>query len=159
MTTKQDAWDSPENEANNSFVSWGKIGDFVLGTLIGKKKVKSTLPGKEGTFQDIYEMKVKEGAYYTLNDDKKIVEPRIVLKENDIISIGGRSTIDSRMVRVSIGQTFGLKYVETQPAKTKGYSPTKVIKVFTPKNEKNEYVMDQEWLDSQKDEMDAFVDK
>ena len=159
MSTKNSAWDAPENEAQNNFVSWGQEGDFVLGTLIGVREVKSTLPDKAGEMQKIYDLKVKECSYHVLDEKKRIVEEAVVPSEGDLVSVGGRKTIDSRMARVKVGQVFGLKFVEEQPAKTKGYNPTKIIKVFTPKDKDGSVLMDQEWLDSQKDEMDAFSDK
>lgn len=121
------SWDAPENEAQNSFISWSEVGDYLLGTLSIVKKVKSTLPGKEMEMQSIYEVKVKEGQYHVLDEKKKLIAEPIVLNEGDIISVGGRKTIDSRMARVKIGQIFGLKFTDEQPAKTKGFNPTKVI--------------------------------
>lgn len=152
--SKNTAWDAPENEAQNNFVSWGQIGDFILGTLIGVKEVKSTLPDKEGELQKVYEVKVKECSYHVLDDKKRVIEEPVVPSEGDLVSVGGRKSIDSRLARVKLGQVFGLKFTEELPAKTKGYNPTKVIKVFTPRGANGEFLMDQEWLDSQKDELD-----
>ena len=152
--SKNIAWDAPENEAQNNFVSWGQIGDFILGTLVGVKEVKSTLPDKEGELQKVYEVKVKECSYHVLDDKKRVIEEPIVPSEGDLVSVGGRKSIDSRLARVKLGQIFGLKFTEELPAKTKGYNPTKVIKVFTPKGSNGEFLVDQEWLDSQKDELD-----
>lgn len=152
--SKNTAWDAPENEAQNNFVSWGQIGDFILGTLIGVKEVKSTLPDKEGELQKVYEVKVKECSYHVLDDKKRVIEEPVVPSEGDLVSVGGRKSIDSRLARVKLGQVFGLKFTEELPAKTKGYNPTKVIKVFTPRGANGEFLMDQAWLDSQKDELD-----
>ena len=152
--SKNIAWDAPENEAQNNFVSWGQIGDFILGTLVGVKEVKSTLPDKEGELQKVYEVKVKECSYHVLDDKKRVIEEPVVPSEGDLVSVGGRKSIDSRLARVKLGQIFGLKFTEELPAKTKGYNPTKVIKVFTPKGSNGEFLVDQEWLDSQKDELD-----
>jgi hypothetical protein len=153
-TKKQESWDAPENEAQNNFVSWGEVGDFVYGTLIGVREVKSTLPDKAGEMQKIYDVLVKEGSYHTLDEKKRVIEEAVVLSDGDLVSVGGRKTIDSRMARVKVGQVFGLKFVEELPAKTKGYSATKLIKVFTPKDSKGEYEMNEEWIASQKDELD-----
>lgn len=152
--SKNTLWDDPINEAQNNFISWGQVGDFVYGTLVGIREVKSTLPDKAGEMQKIYDVKVKECSYHILDEKKRVVEDAIVPAEGDLVSIGGRKSIDSRMARVALGQVFGLKFVEEIPAKTKGYNPTKAIKVFTPKNSAGKPVVDQEWLDSQKDEID-----
>lgn len=156
MTTNNSSWDSPENEAQNSFVTWGKVGDFILGTLVGVREVESTLPDKKGQMQKVYDVKVKECSYHVIDEKKNVVEEAVVPSEGDLVSVGGRKTIDSRMARIKLGQVFGLKFTEELPAKTKSYNPTKLVKVFTPKDAKGDFQMDQEWLDSQKDEMDSY---
>lgn len=144
--SKATRWDDASNEATNSFVAWSEIGDYVFGTLTAVKSVKSTLPGKENEMQKIYEVKVKEGQYHTLDEKKRVMETPVILNEGDTVSIGGRAFTDSRMAHVKIGQMFGQKFVEETPAKTKGFNPTKVIKVFTPKNPDGTFTMDEEFL-------------
>lgn len=148
------AWDDAENEAQNSFVSWSKEGDYILGTLLSKKEIPSTLPDKKGEMQFVYEVKVKECSYHVLDDKKKVIEEAIEPEAGEIISVGGRKMIDSRMAHVKIGQVFGLKFVEELPAKTKGYNPTKLIRVYVPKDKNGEYEMDSEMLAQQ--EVDNF---
>lgn len=154
--SKQKAWDDASNEATNNFVGFNVIGDYVLGTLIGKKKVKSTLPDKNGEMQSIYEVKVREAKYHLLDEKKKVIEEPIVCEDGDIVSVGGRKIIDSRMDKVKIGQVFGLKFKEELPPKTKGYNPTKLITVFVPKNADGEFEIDNEWLEANKDPLDSF---
>lgn len=149
-------WDSVENEATNSFVGFNEIGDFVLGTLIGVKSVKSTLPDKNGEMQKIYTVKVRDCKYHVLDEKKKVVDEPVVPQAGDIVSVGGRKVIDSRMEKVKIGQVFGLKFKEELPAKTKGYNPTKLVTVFVPKDENGEFEMDTEWLEANKDPLDDF---
>ncbi len=150
VAKKQVAWDDESNEATNAFVGFNEIGDFVLGTLIGRKQVASTLPDKAGEMQNIYVVKVRQASYHLLDDKKHVIVEPIVLSEGDIVSVGGRKIIDSRMDRVKLGQVFGLKFKEELPPKTKGYNPTKLITVFVPKDASTgEFEMDQEWLDSQ----------
>jgi len=146
------SWDSQENEAQNNFISWGVVGDFVYGTLIGVREVKSTLPDKAGEMQKIYDVKVKECSYHILDEKKRVVEEAVEPQEGDMVSVGGRKTIDSRMARVKVGQVFGLKYVEEQPSKTKGFNPTKLIKVYTPKGTDGNFEMDEEFLATQEAE-------
>lgn len=149
MAKTNKSWDDDSNEAQNNFVAWSEVGDYVLGTLLSVKEVPSTLPDKKGEMQKVYEVKVKECSYHTLDDKKKVVEEAVVLNEGDIVSVGGRKTIDSRMARVKPGQIFGLKFVEELPSKTKGYNATKLIKVYTPKDSSGEFEMDQEWQKEQ----------
>jgi hypothetical protein len=58
------------------------------------------------------------------------------------------------MARIKIGQVVGLKFVEELEAKTRGYNPTKLIKVFTPKDASGEFEMDEEIVNQAK--VDAF---
>lgn len=152
MSKTKSSWDSAENEAKNNFISWSEIGDYVLGTLVSTTKKASTLPDKAGQMQNIYEIKVREAQYHVLDDKKRVVEEPIILKEGDTISVGGRDMIDSRMAKIKVGQIVGLKFTEELPAKVKGYNPTKLIKVFAPKDPSTgDFEMDQDFLDSIKD--------
>lgn len=153
-TSKKSNWDSDENEAKNSFVGFNEIGDYVLGALLSKKQVPSTLPDKKGELQWIYEVKVRECVYHVLDEKKRVIDEAIEPEKDSIVSVGGRSMIDSRMARVKVGQVFGLKFTEELEAKTRGYNPTKLIKVYTPKGDDGDYEMDAEVL-SQK-EVDEF---
>lgn len=146
QTTSKGAkpWDDESNEAKNNFVSWGEIGDYILGALVSAKQVPSTLPDKQGEMQWVYEFKVRECSYHILDDKKKVIEEPVEPEEGEIVSVGGRSTIDSRMARIKIGQIVGLKFTEEMAAKTKGYNPTKLIKVFTPRGRDGEYEFDDE---------------
>ncbi len=144
---KNTKWDDESNEAVNSFVSWGMVDDYILGTLIGVRHVKSTLPGKEGQMQNIYDFKVKECSYHVLDSKKKLVEEPVVPNEGDIVSVGGRSSIDTRMARAKIGQVIGLKFVAEIESKTKGFNPTKSIKVYMPKLANGDFEMDEQAAD------------
>lgn len=141
---KASDWDAPENEAKNNFVSFSEIGDYILGALLSAKQVPSTLPDKQGEMQWVYEFKVKDCSYHVLDEKKKVVDEAVEPEVGEIVSVGGRKTIDSRMARIKIGQVVGLKFVEELPAKTRGYNPTKLIKVFTPKGRDGEFEFDEE---------------
>ena len=149
-------WDDKSNEAANNFVSWGQVGDYILGTIIGIRKVASTLPDKAGEMQAIYDFKVKECSYHVLDAKKNVVEESIVPNEGDLVSVGGRKSIDSRMTRAKIGQVVGLKYVEEIESKTKGYNATKAIRVYMPKAANGEFEMDEEFLAAQTAEKGDF---
>lgn len=142
---KGSAWDSDENEATNNFLKWGEVEDYVLGTLISKKQVPSTLPDKKGELQYIYEIKPSEGLYHTEDGEE------VALEAGEIINVGGRAMYNSRMARVKLGQIVGLKFTEELPSKTKGYNPTKLIKVYTPKDASTgEFQMDEAYLEEHK---------
>jgi hypothetical protein len=132
-----------ENEVKSSFIQWGKPGDHIVGTLVDKREVENQLADKAGTMQTIYELLVEKGEYHIIKEDKSIDEKATTLNPSDIWSIGGKAAIDSQMRNVKIGQKVGMKYMEEVPSKTKGYNPTKVIKIYTSGE------MNQEWLDAQ----------
>ena len=106
---KSSAWDDDSNEAKNNFVGFNEIGDFILGALLSKKQVESTLPDRKGEMQWVYEFKVREALYHLLDDKKKVIEEAVEPEADEIVSVGGRKMIDSRMVRIKIGQVVGLK--------------------------------------------------
>lgn len=158
-TGKKADWDDASNEAVNAFVGFNEVGDYVLGTLIGRKQVASTLPDRQGEMQNVYEFKVRDASYHLLDEKKKVIDEAVIPEEGSIVSVGGRKVIDSRMARIKLGQIVGLKFVEELPAKTKGYNPTKLIKVFTPKDEKTgEFEMDEDWLEENKESLQAEED-
>lgn len=147
--SKETSWDAPENEAQNNFVSWGAVGDFILGTLVGIREVKSTLPDRAGEMQKIFDFKIKECSYHLLDDRKNPIDPPETPERGELVSVGGRKTIDSRMARAKVGQIVGLKFTEELPAKTKGYNNTKLIKVFLPKTPEGLPEMDEAWVAEQ----------
>lgn len=157
-SSKAPAWDDESNEAKNNFVGFNEIGDFILGALLSAKQVPSTLPDKKGELQWIYEFKVREASYHLLDEKKRVIDEAIEPEADEIVSVGGRKMIDSRMARIKIGQIVGLKFVEELEAKTRGYNPTKLIKVFTPKGRDGEFEFDEDVVkehEGASDEIDA----
>ncbi len=132
-----------ENEIQSAFVKWGKIGDFISGTLIDVRETASNLPDKAGEMQKNYDILVDEGSFHNLDDKKNPIEPAVVLVKGDIYTVGGKPGIDAQMRRIEMGQKLGMKFTDEKPPKTKGYSAFKLIKVYTT-GEKN-----QEWLEKQ----------
>lgn len=163
--TEEGGWDSPENEVASSWVKFNvpfldedggqnPAADKILGTLVAKKKVKSTLQGKEGTDAMVYELKGDEGSYHTLDERKKVVEPAVRVESGAFYSVGGTVVIDRQMQNVRVGQKVGLKYIEEKPSKTKGFAPAKIVKVYTPKDADGNPLMDEEFL--KQAELDSF---
>jgi len=132
-----------ENEVKSSFIQWGKPGDHIVGTLVDKREVENQLADKAGTMQTIYEIKVDRGEYHIIKEDKSIDATATKFNADDIWSIGGKAAIDSQMRNVKMGQKVAMKYMEEVPSKTKGYNPTKVIKIYT------DGTMDTPWMESQ----------
>ena len=150
MTKGKDMFDEGNAVASNWFKTNVPLEDKISGTLIAKKQVKSTLPGKEGELVWVYELKADMGSYHELDDKKKIIETPVTVAAGDFYSIGGKPMIDRQMQNIKIGQKVGLKFIEEVPSKTKGFAPQKVVKVFAPKNDDGSYLMDEEFLAEQR---------
>lgn len=146
-----------ENQIPSNWMKWGvsvfdkdqkenENPDKIFGTLMSKKQVKSTMPGKEGELVWVYEMKAQYGSFHALDEKKNPVDEATTINDGDIYSIGGNATIDSQMTNIKVGQVIGLKFIEEKPSKTKGFSPAKIVKVFAPKNDDGSFKMDEEFL-------------
>ncbi len=141
----------------SNWVKWNvPIEDKILGTLVAKRQVKSTMAGKEGELVWIYELKADVGSFHGLDEKKKLIEEPVTVNAGEIWSVGGKAGIDAQMRNVKIGQKVGFKFIDEQPAKTKGFNPSKNIKVYTPKNEDGSFQMDQEFLAAQNPLADEF---
>lgn len=151
MTIKKvDDFDSA-NEVQSNWVKFNVEGeDKIMGTLIGIRKIKSSIPGHEGEDVNVYDLKADYGSFHITDDNKKVIEEPITVEAESIWSIGGKDIIDRQMINVKVGQKIGLKFTEQVPSKTKGFAPAKIVKVFTPKNDDGSFKMDTEWLESEK---------
>ena len=150
MAKSKDAFDE-SNEVQSNWVKFNvPLEDKVFGTLIAKRQVKSTLPGKEGELVWVYEIKGEYGSYHELDDKKKVIETPVTIGAGDFYSIGGKPMIDRQMQNIKIGQKIGFKFIEEVPSKTKGFAAQKVIKVYAPRNDDNTPQMDEEFLAEQR---------
>lgn len=148
------------DESNVVTSNWIKFNvtdeDKVMGTLIAKRQMKSTLPGKEGEMVWIYELKADYGSFHELDENKVVIPEPVIVEEGTFWSVGGKPIIDRQMQNVKVGQKVGFKFTDIVPAKTKGFNPAKTIKVYTPKNEDGTFKMDEEWIESQKSDFDKI---
>lgn len=146
MTTTKIVDDfSSENEVPSNWVKFNvPQEDKIFGTLISVRDIQSTIAGKEGEMTKVYEIKADYGSFHDLDDRKKVIETPITVEPGSVWNIGGRAIIDKQMRNIKVGQKIGIKYMEEVAAKTKGYNPAKIIKVFTPKNDDGTYKMDLE---------------
>lgn len=140
---------SEENAVSSNFISWGVPGDYIVGTLASTRQVENNLPDKKGEMQTIYEFKVTDGMFHKLDDKKQPIPEAERCQAGEFWNVGGKKGIDAQMRNVKIGQILGMKFMEETPSKTKGFNPTKVIKVFT------EGKMDTEFLTSMDTRTDA----
>ncbi len=144
---KNKDWDSESNEVQSNWVKFNvPMVDKFFGTLILKRKMKSTIPGQEGKEVNVYDFKGEEGQYHVLDEKKKVVEEAVVVEPGAFYSVGGTAVIDRQMQNVKVGQKIGMKFIEEKPSKTKGFAPAKVVKIYAPKKEDGSPVMDEEFL-------------
>lgn len=144
QTTQEKDWDSEENEVSSNFISFGQEGDFIYGALLApRREVSNKLAEKAGTMQWLYEIKVHECSYHKLDKKKKVIPEAIEPEAGETIVLGGKSGFDHKLAHVRPGQLFGVKFVEEQESKVAGRNPTKIFKVFLPKNAKGEFKFDE----------------
>lgn len=130
---KKDLFDE-SNAIKSAWVTWGKPGDNIKGTLAARYARENSIGGKT-EMQTIYEIKAMGGSFHALVQDENgnytPVADATQLIAGDMWNVGGKAAIDTQMRNVKIGQIIGMKFMESVPAKEKGRYPTKVVKVFT----------------------------
>jgi len=128
-------------EAKANWIKFGKVGDFVKGTLLEVRDTESQfIDQKTGQKkrQKVYDLQVHVGEYHnsdTTNDEAgnkvvKIIEPAVVLNMGEYWSVSGKDSIDNQMRNVKPGHIIGFRFAEIKPSKTKGNAPQKIIKVM-----------------------------
>lgn len=141
--TKASALMSEDNEIKSAFITWGKPGDYFVGTLMSKREIPNKLSEKH-EMQTVYDFKMKEGMFHKLDEKKNPVEPAIVINAGEIWSVGGKKAVEAMMRNVKPTIIVGMKFLEETPPKVKGHNPTKVIKVYTQNLIDEEYVKELE---------------
>jgi hypothetical protein len=143
---------SEGNEVKGSWMTWGKPGDNIKGTLVAKYQRENTISGK-AEMQNIYEIKVMSGEYHALvlddNSNRVPAKEVTTLNKDDVCNVGGKAAIDAQMRNIKIGQIIGLKFMESVPNKDPKKYPTKVVKLYT------EGKMDEEFLTGMKEQEKA----
>lgn len=127
--TKNDPLDNMQ-EVKSNWIKFGKIGDFVKGTLVSVRDIKSTLPGQEGKMNKVYELLTDAGSFHTIFEDKTVSKDATVVNPEEYWNVAGKPGIDSQMRNVKYGTIVAFRFSEEKPSKTKGFNPNKVIKVL-----------------------------
>lgn len=129
-------------EVKSNWIKWGKVGDYIRGTLTESKEISSTLPGKEDERNRVYEIMAECGKYHDLDNDKKPIEPAIELKKGDYYLVSGGSykdgiatskggeMFDNQLKKAQVGQVIGIAFVDEIPPIRKGFSAFKLKKVM-----------------------------
>lgn len=119
------------NKVPSNWITWGKIGDFIKGTLVRVYEVDNKMPGKEGTKQKIYEVVSHAGRFHDIDENKRVIETPVNINADEFWQIGGKEGIDAQMRNVKLGTIIGMRFDKEVPAKQKGYNPSKIIVVVT----------------------------
>jgi len=138
-------------EVKSSVVSWGKVGDYIQGTLVDIR-IREVQDEKKGLVRkNVYEILADEGQYHEIDENRNPVEPPIKCEKNDFYQVwGGREIIDNGMRKIKIGQKVRIVFTEQLEPKKKNYSGFKIIKVYAGP-------MDEEWLNNQYQEAEPDV--
>lgn len=139
MVTDQEAkqiedFFNDDNQVKGNYISWGKVGDYVKGTLVEVREKDCRLPNHEGERQKEYEIKVEVGQFHNIDENKMPVEPSVVIERGQFYRFSGKasfkSALDDSMRKIKIGQIVGIRFSDEVPSKTKGYAKAKILKVY-----------------------------
>jgi hypothetical protein len=128
-----DQWDFPEDSAvkvEYKTIKFGKVGDWVKGTLTGNTKqlVNNLSPKKE--MQTVFEIKVQGGSLHLINK-KQVDAEATILQPGEFWSyITSKPVMLDMLKGIKVGQIVGLRLTEIKEAKQAGYDDTKIIKVY-----------------------------
>jgi hypothetical protein len=151
MITEVDSFDNFEGmqEQKSNFVKFNKIGDYVKGTLVDIRQIKSMLPNKQGHKSTVFELLTQIGSFHDAetkvdesgNKQILVTEPPKTLGAGEYWIVGAKDDIDptgkvlspglvNQMRNVKKGQIVGFRFTEVKPSKTAGFAPAKIIKVY-----------------------------
>jgi hypothetical protein len=156
--TKDSSWDSEENEVKSNWIKFNLSEeqdkancDKIKGTLVARRQVKSNIQGKENELVWVYDLLADEGQFHELDDKKKLIEEPIIINAGEVWSVGGKTGIDAQMRNIKLGQVIGFKFIDEKASKTKGFAPAKNIRVYAMKDSNGGPLLNQEWLDANRD--------
>jgi hypothetical protein len=120
-------------DQSSQSVTFGKVGDFIKGTYVGKKVVK-TSNGEA----PLYEVKVQVGRYHAVDGKKNPIEPAVEVQPGAFYSVwgsfkstAGANAITSMFSRIKLGEVVGIQLQEEIESKTKGNAPFKKFRCLT----------------------------
>lgn len=112
-------------EVSSSTITFGKVGDFIKGTYVGKKLIQS-----KSVY--LYELKGMAGVYHTVDGKKNPVEPGVTIEAGAYYQVwGGQSAtsgaakIDELFKKSRFGDIVAIRLDEEVESKTKGNAPFK----------------------------------
>lgn len=148
------------DESNTIQSNWMKFNvpqeDLMYGTFVSKRQIKSTMKDKEGQLVWVYEFKCDYGTFHKLDEMKQIIPEPVKIEAGEYYLVS-KDSIDSQMRNIAVGTKVGMKLIEIVPAKTKGYNPAKIVRVYVPKDDNGAPKMDKEFVEAQAAETGGFA--
>lgn len=97
-------------------IKWGKVGDFVQGTILEKKVIKDQTNPFTKAVEDkmVYTVEASMDGFF--HDDKG--KKKVAFVKGDLITVWGRSGIDRWMEMAHIGQEVRMEYTGNYPTKS-----------------------------------------
>lgn len=122
--------DKNKMKAEFNTLKFGKLGDWMKGTLTDNTRqiVNNLSPKKE--MQTIFEFKIQGGSIHLIN--KKIVDENpTVLEKGSFWSFITSNDIMLRQFKaIKLGQSVGLRFNSTKEAKQPGHNDAKIIDIY-----------------------------
>lgn len=121
-----------KNEAKVEYknVKFGKVGDWIKGTLVDNTRTMVNNLSAKKEIQTIYEFKAHGGSFHNIVKRQVQADPTAINKGEFWSYITGKPAICGPMKAIAIGQVVGLRLTEIKPSKVPGQDDTKVIKVY-----------------------------
>lgn len=137
-------------EVKSKNFRFGKIGDFLKGTLLEVYKMPK--PDRFNKIATIYRVRAKEGTFLGSTKDEttgKFVDDKeqTIIEEGEEYTFFATGVLVGQMKSVKLGQKFMVKFTDLKPS-TKG-NDAKIKKVFAATDDHGQPIMDEEWLKEQ----------
>lgn len=110
QTQPKDEWAGGEEVQANWF-KFEKVGDGIKGTLTAKTFQKSNKPGFPDQY--VFELQKADGSLWNVG-----------------VSVNKKGTCQ-RLNSCQVGEIIGIRFETESPAQTKGFAPSKNLKVLT----------------------------
>ncbi len=111
-------------------IKFGKVGDFIKGTLTNNTKQMKNELSEKGEMQTVFEIKVAAGSFHLMTDRVVDATPTIPQPGEFWSYITGKPVMLDMLKGVKIGQIVGLRFTESKKSKKPGFNDTKIIKVY-----------------------------
>jgi len=142
-----------DKAATSNVVQFNKVGDYIKGTLISVEE--SPRVDKYGKKNTIYRIKSKDGSFHRSDKETSAIDTTpTAIKEGEEYTMFLNGPAVDLMRKVVVGQKFKIQLTELRKS-AKG-QPATIRTVYPGLNQKDEPLMDTEWLKSQEEQSSEF---